>query len=83
MIREFLEEVAAGDFIDSLERVNERADRRRRLSDYAKATSDKKVGDALGLHDVLNSVFILNEGDDSHLSPTHRALQGVYLIYAL
>jgi hypothetical protein len=34
--------------------VDELWDRWRRLSDYAKATSDKKVWDPLSLHDVLD-----------------------------
>jgi hypothetical protein len=42
-----------------------------------------KVRDTLSLHDVLDRVLILNEGDDPHLCVTLGTLKWVDLIYAL
>ncbi len=42
-----------------------------------------EISDPLSLHDVLDGVCVLDEGDDAHLCSTFGALQGVYLIDAL
>ena len=54
VIRSRLKEVVGVKFIDSVRGIDELWNRRRRLSDYAKATSDKKVRDPLSLHDILD-----------------------------
>jgi capsule polysaccharide modification protein KpsS len=65
VIRRWFKRVVAGEFIESLSSfalratadkygVDEFRDLWRRLSDYAKATSDKKVRYPLGSHDVFN-----------------------------
>ena len=58
VIRRWLEGVVRGEFIDSLYGVDELRDRWR----------CSKVSDPLRLHDVLDGVFVLNEGYDTHLS---------------
>ena len=82
VIRRRLKGVVRGYFIDSLLSIDELGNWRGSL----------KVRDALSLHDVLDCppslrygevvVFVLNEGDDAHLSLTLGALERIYLIDA-
>ena len=42
-----------------------------------------EVRDPLRLHDVLDGVRVLNEGDDAHLSFTLGALERIHLVESL
>jgi hypothetical protein len=67
------EGVVGWDFIDSLSGINEFGHWRR----------SSEISDPLSLHDVLDRVIVLDEGDDTHLCFTLGALQGVYLVNPL
>ena len=73
VIRGWLKGDIGGYLIDSLCSVDESWNWRRSL----------EVRYSLSLHDVLDRVLILNEGDDPHLCVTLGTLKWVDLIYAL
>jgi len=72
VIRRWLKRVVGGKFIESLSGVDELRNVRWRL----------EVRDTLGSHDALDCVFVLNEGDYSHLRFAFGALQGIDFIDA-
>ena len=61
------------DFIDSLHGIDELRNRWR----------SQEVRDSLSLHDVLDRVRVLDEGDDAHLCFARGALKGIHLIDSL